>query len=72
MVTSRPVDMNLPSAYFLQPSHHAQQGRLSASGRTNENGERPLLNNEVYAMDNFEVLKALSDGLEFYGRHQAT
>ena len=53
MIAALAVQPDFAAAHFLEPGDHAEQRRLAAAGRADEDGERAVLNREVDAVDDF-------------------
>ena len=59
------VDQDGAAGRVLEPGDQAEQRRLSAAGRADEDDERAVLHDEVDALDDLHVAEGLLDALEF-------
>src|ERR1700722_16639757 len=64
-----PIDENLAGGNVLEPSDHAQQGGLAATGRAHEYGELPIFNLEVVAGNDDLPPEFFTHLLEFNAAH---
>ena len=65
MVAAHAVEMDLAVADLLEPGDHAEQRRLPAAGRADEDGERAVVDGKIDAVDDLDRLEALADAFQF-------
>ena len=66
------ADADIAGGDLLQSRHHAQQGRLAAARRTDENGEGGIGHIDRYPVQHLRCTEGLADLADLDARHQSS
>ena len=69
LLTTRVADADLAAGDVLEPGDHAQQGRLPAAGRADQDDELAILDVDRHAVDDLRRPEGLADVPDLDARH---